>query len=434
MESETIFTSSLPLKVKEHLPLKAPVFPYLLAFSGGSDSTALAHALLEIGIPFHLAHFDHGMREESGEEAEFLSSWAKEKGIPFIAERSSIFLKTECAAREGRYRFLSRIFRRGKYEALLTAHHQSDLAETVLKRCLEGASLSALGAMEARTLLDGEIPLLRPLISLPKEEITSYLSEKKVAYFDDPTNRDPKFLRSRMRISLIPQLSKEFGKEVIAPLCRLGEEGQKLRGYLDRRVEKFSDVKVVGPMGFFIDFRPFFPLESVEVDHFIKKHLPGVGRALLTTIFDLLSSGLADKQLFFQHRQIAIDRGRLFFFRRELPIFPEGIAPLKGGVISSGSWRWEISIVDLRKKETEGWIDWWRGEIDISIPEDAVLKGGSQKELKKKRSQKHIPAFLWKTIPHGEDQQERVYDPLQRRGLEGETGLRIALKGSPLLP
>jgi tRNA(Ile)-lysidine synthase len=112
--------------------------PLLVGFSGGPDSLALAQVLLQLGISFHLAHFDHGWREESAKECSELKLWAQERDIPFFTERAKVPDLTENGAREQRLAFFKKLYSQGTYEALVLAHHRQDLAETTLKRMLEG--------------------------------------------------------------------------------------------------------------------------------------------------------------------------------------------------------------------------------------------------------------------------------------------------------
>lgn len=122
--------------------------PLLLGYSGGPDSKALLYALLECDARPHLAHVDHGWREESRAEAEECRAEAIKLGLPFHTIRLDI-PKKEDAARIARFSFFQSLYRTGPFQALLLAHQADDLAETVLKRTLEGAHLAFLGGMEA---------------------------------------------------------------------------------------------------------------------------------------------------------------------------------------------------------------------------------------------------------------------------------------------
>ena len=125
--------------LKEHWDGSSPL---LLGYSGGPDSKALLYALLEAGVKnLHLAHIDHGWREESGAEAEALRGEAESLGCPFHTVRLPKPGKGnwEDEARKGRLAFFQSLFQIEPFQALLLARQKEEQAETVLKRVLEGA-------------------------------------------------------------------------------------------------------------------------------------------------------------------------------------------------------------------------------------------------------------------------------------------------------
>lgn len=191
----------------------------LLAFSGGPDSMALLHLLLEakkeLDFSLHLAHIDHGWREESREEAQTLQTLAKHLHLPFHLHRLEKMEggDLENRAREKRLTFFLSLHKQHHFQALLLAHHRGDQAETVFKRIAEGSGLKGLGGLYHERVL-GDLPLWRPLLSIKKKELYAYLKRKRLDSFEDATNKDPRFLRSRMREELFPELEKIFGKKM----------------------------------------------------------------------------------------------------------------------------------------------------------------------------------------------------------------------------
>ncbi|MBP9841745.1 MAG: tRNA lysidine(34) synthetase TilS [Simkaniaceae bacterium] len=200
--------------------------PVLLAYSGGGDSTALFHLVLKYReiypLDLHVAHVDHGWREESEREALLLKDACP---VPFYLHRLKVDpmeknLEDRC--RNLRLAFFYEIYQMLGAEALLMAHHANDQAETVLKRIFEGGSLHGI-------LPDRDIEgmrVLRPLLGVQKKELIAYLEKEGISYFTDPTNEDERFLRGKMRKSIIPLLEEHFGKGIVAPLCRLAERSQ----------------------------------------------------------------------------------------------------------------------------------------------------------------------------------------------------------------
>ncbi|MDN3507714.1 MAG: tRNA lysidine(34) synthetase TilS, partial [Simkaniaceae bacterium] len=184
----------LSAHLKNHLK---PGMHLALALSGGPDSMALFHLLCEAQSHFDfslsLLHVDHGLREESRDEADILSKLP----FPFYTTRLELSGgNLEDQAREARYAFFEKIRSEIAFDALLLAHQRDDLAETALKRVCEGASLERQYGMSSVSKR-GEMVLWRPLLSCKKEELIDYLSDRQ--HFIDPTNFTNQFLRGRMR-------------------------------------------------------------------------------------------------------------------------------------------------------------------------------------------------------------------------------------------
>ncbi|MDX8431464.1 MAG: tRNA lysidine(34) synthetase TilS [Candidatus Algichlamydia australiensis] len=206
--------------------------PLLLGFSGGPDSMALLHMLLKVKIPLHLAHVDHGMREEGEKEAQLLAGYADKLGLPFHLRtlRGISGRNLEERFRDERRKFFIELTEKFSFQALLLGHHADDQAEVVLKRILEGARLYNLGGM-APVSKQEKLTIWRPLLGMRKEVLIKFLHYKGVHAFEDRTNSNLHYLRARMRAEIFPYLEKKFGKQVRMSLCRLAEEsrGEKER-------------------------------------------------------------------------------------------------------------------------------------------------------------------------------------------------------------
>ncbi|OGS36243.1 MAG: tRNA lysidine(34) synthetase TilS [Elusimicrobia bacterium RIFOXYB2_FULL_49_7] len=200
----------------------------LLAVSGGSDSVAMLSLFVTILAPrFNLsltvAHFNHGWRGRASDRDEaFVAELAHRFNLRCFSQKQIVRPKKnespEEAARMARYRFLTALARKQGCTKIATAHHADDQAETVLMRLLSGCGVEGLQAIRAK---NG--PLIRPLLSLSKADLSAYLRAEKLSHRTDASNRDPHFLRNRIRLHLIPFLTKEFGAHSTAALCRLPE-------------------------------------------------------------------------------------------------------------------------------------------------------------------------------------------------------------------
>lgn len=190
--------------------------PLLLAVSGGPDSLCLLDALARLEFSITAAHFDHGLRPESAEEAEAVRRQAERLGVPFLSGRQDVAayarqerLSLEEAARVLRYQFLFAQARQISAQAVVVGHTADDQVETVLMHLLRGAGLSGLKGMDFRALLPGfdeRIPLARPLLPFSRADTVEYCRQRGLQPLIDPTNADVAFLRNRVRHELIPLL------------------------------------------------------------------------------------------------------------------------------------------------------------------------------------------------------------------------------------
>ena len=183
----------------------------LLGLSGGADSVALLHLLLPLqeqaGFRLEAAHVNHGLRgAESDGDEEFVRQLCREKGVPAHFLRVDLGgRRDENSAREARYQALFGLMEREEIPTLVLAHQRDDQAETFLMRLLRGAGPEGLGGMRARERR-GEFLLLRPMLDLSGRELRETLREAGIAWREDGSNRDPAYLRNRIRGELMPCL------------------------------------------------------------------------------------------------------------------------------------------------------------------------------------------------------------------------------------
>ncbi len=234
--------------LKEWLRLDLPVSPVsnatiVVAVSGGADSSALLLAIDELikleklRLTPVVAHLDHGLREESGKDAEWVSELAKSLGYELVISRVNLKvrlkkgLKTtagkpernlEQAARNARYEFLHRTATKKDSNFVLTAHTLDDQAETILMRLLRGSSAEGLsGTAPERPLAAGSnVKLVRPLISWARRADTEdYCARRQIDFRVDGMNNDETFSRVRVRKQLLP-LMKSFNNRIVEALNR----------------------------------------------------------------------------------------------------------------------------------------------------------------------------------------------------------------------
>lgn len=191
--------------------------PLLVGFSGGADSQYLAGELHALGWKLIIAHFDHALRPDSAVDAEEARRFAARLQAPFVTAREDVGvyaqrsgLSLEEAARNRRYRFLFAQAETLEIQAVAVAHTANDQVETVLMHFLRGSGLSGLAGMSYSFLPNPwsrTIPLVRPLLGIWREEIDAENERQGRRAIEDPSNRDLRFYRNRLRHELLPYLA-----------------------------------------------------------------------------------------------------------------------------------------------------------------------------------------------------------------------------------
>jgi tRNA(Ile)-lysidine synthase len=198
------------------LPLNSDI---LIALSGGQDSVALAHLIARYGRRIsgsgrvRFLHVNHGWRGlESDEDERFVTELAHDLGVPCRVVRL-----TELPPKGASWEAFGRIARNTALRdeaartgsVIFTAHHSDDLAETVLWRLLTGMARTHTGGILLKT---GQT--YRPLLKARKRDLRAYLKEEGLSWREDETNHEGRFLRSRIRMELMPVLLGIFPRAV----------------------------------------------------------------------------------------------------------------------------------------------------------------------------------------------------------------------------
>ncbi len=182
----------------------------MAAFSGGGDSTALLRLLRAVreerALELTAAHFDHGQRAESAVEARSVAARARSLGVACrVGRRAEPPSADQAALRRARYAFLDEVADEVGADRVATAHQADDQAETVLFRLLRGTGLGGLAGIPERR---GRY--VRPLLPFGREELHAWLAERATPYLEDPSNRDPRWARARIR-RLLPAADAAWG-------------------------------------------------------------------------------------------------------------------------------------------------------------------------------------------------------------------------------
>lgn len=221
MEKADLNFSALPLaNITENIlyniitDMEIDVKPgrYMVAVSGGVDSMALLDLLHgRQGVDLIVAHFDHGIRQDSAEDRKLVQAAAARYGLPFIYEEGKLGTGTsEETARAARYAFLERAREEQGAEAVITAHHQDDALETAILNILRGTGRKGLTSLSSRP------GIIRPLLHISKRDILTYAKHHGLVWREDSTNADDKYLRNYIRHRLLPRFDPAARNKLLA--------------------------------------------------------------------------------------------------------------------------------------------------------------------------------------------------------------------------
>lgn len=184
---------------------------YVVAVSGGVDSVALLNVLVaKEGLGLTVAHFDHGIRDDSSLDRKLVGSLADSLKLPFVYAEGKLGPgASEATARKARYEFLENVRHAAGAKVLITGHHQDDLLETAIINILRGTGRKGLAPMLSSSRAN------RPLLCVPKQQIVDYAKSRGLVWREDSTNADTSYLRNYVRHKILPRFSKDQRRQLL---------------------------------------------------------------------------------------------------------------------------------------------------------------------------------------------------------------------------
>ncbi|MBQ0059435.1 MAG: tRNA lysidine(34) synthetase TilS, partial [Lachnospiraceae bacterium] len=217
----------------------------LIGLSGGADSVCLLLLLSALKEKYDLyieaCHVHHGIRgQEADQDAIFCRELAERYGVPFLEERVNVPEEAKISHRseeeEGRYqRYASfeKIMAAHKLNKLALAHHENDLAETVLHNALRGSGVAGLASLKPKRILEtSKTVLIRPLLGTTRREIEDYLEAEGICYRMDSTNASDDYLRNKIRHHLMPYLENEINQGAVRHLAELSDAADEVMSFV----------------------------------------------------------------------------------------------------------------------------------------------------------------------------------------------------------
>jgi len=201
------------------MDINLPAGRYVVAVSGGVDSMALLHILSQQpGVRLTVAHFDHGIREDSVEDRKLVEQVAKDYGLPFVYHQGNLGAHaSEAKARDARYAFLYQVKQSSGAHAIVTAHHQDDVLETAILNLLRGTGSRGLSSLRSTDVIK------RPLLHVPKKELLRYAEREGLRWREDSTNADERYLRNYIRARILPRFAEMNREALLAIISRAQE-------------------------------------------------------------------------------------------------------------------------------------------------------------------------------------------------------------------
>jgi tRNA(Ile)-lysidine synthase len=242
------------------LRLLSPGARYLIGVSGGRDSVALLHWLVECGYnKLIICHLNHRLRGRSSRaDAIFVQKLAAKYGVDLalgaidvraLAARTKQSIET--AARDARYKFFAQVAKRRRCRTIFLGHHADDLVETFLINLFRGAGpggLSAMRGVSIRKIDNVKLQIVRPLLGVSREQIDDYVRKHRLKFREDASNKNLAPLRNRIRHGIIPEIEKQLGRNVRGTIWRAAtiaaEEENFFEALLPDKLSKLTALAV----------------------------------------------------------------------------------------------------------------------------------------------------------------------------------------------
>jgi tRNA(Ile)-lysidine synthetase-like protein len=204
---------------------------YVVAVSGGVDSMVLLDILRSRpDLKLTVAHYDHGIREDSRQDRLLVQDVVRRHKLPFVYDEGRLGAGTsEDKARKARYAFLRGVRKQTGADAIVTAHHQDDALETAIHNVLRGTGRKGLSPLHART------DIRRPMLGLPKEQLLAYAQDQGLEWHEDSTNQDLAYRRNYIRHVLLSRLKAE-SPEAVDRLRQLVRRQAELNRAIDEQL------------------------------------------------------------------------------------------------------------------------------------------------------------------------------------------------------
>ncbi|PYJ18264.1 MAG: tRNA lysidine(34) synthetase TilS [Verrucomicrobia bacterium] len=221
---------------------------YLIGVSGGRDSVALLHWLVDLGYrKLIVCHLDHQLRGRSSRaDARFVKKLAAKYDVDLAMESADVRtlakrnkMSIETAGRETRYKVFAKIAHKRRCGTIFLAHHADDLVETFLINLFRGSGSAGLAGMREvfhRRIDDVHLTIVRPLLDVWRDEINKYVRKHRLKFREDASNKNLTPLRNRVRQRIIPYIEKQLGRKIRMSVWRAARIAADEENWIDTQL------------------------------------------------------------------------------------------------------------------------------------------------------------------------------------------------------
>ena len=227
---------------------------YLIGVSGGRDSAALMHLLIERGYKkLIVCHLNHQLRGRSSDaDAPFVQKLAAKGDVDLEMGSTNVRalaakqkMSIEAAARDARYKFFAHVAKQRRTQTIFLGHHADDLVETFFVNLFRGSGATGLAAMREvskRRIGDVDLTIVRPFLGVWRREINEYIAQHELKFRDDTSNKDLASLRNSVRWQIIPYLEKTLGRNIRQSIWRAATIAAEEENWIEDQLPGANDV------------------------------------------------------------------------------------------------------------------------------------------------------------------------------------------------
>ncbi len=427
----------------------------LIAISGGADSVALLNVLVRlkqdgaIGVKLAAGHVNHNLRGgQSDGDSEFVSELCKKLGIEVLTRSVDTTeyarvnkLSIETAGRDLRFNALCEMCRQAGGEAIVTAHHKDDNAETMIHRLMRGTGFRGLGGIWPVKEFGESIEVVRPLLCVGRKDIEKYCNDNDLTWRTDSTNAETVYTRNKIRHLLLPDVQKDCQGDLAEKLFELSLRSQKLYAKIEARAEQsLSEMIVESSEGVVLDRNRLTQLDRLTAVEVVRRVLTSIGsgeRDLMQEHFNrvlaLASANSSGKVIELPNGFIAkaeYDRVRFYKSQKAKKRCHLGrkLSPLivgVPGVTDVGDVKIEAKVLDASecnvekfKQDKDSNVEWFdlekiKGDIKVRSRKEGdkfrPIGGGGEKRIGKFLTADKVPSEMRDKVLVIEDDEKIIW-------------------------